>query len=99
MVESLFHAPDIECRCPAGIAVAYVMAEAGEWLYALADRSAHLGGPFSEGHVDSGSIRCPWHGSRFALDDSRVLEGPSTFTQPCFEIRVRDGQVEVPARD
>jgi len=68
-------------------------------IYALADSCAHLGGPLSEGQVDAASIRCPWHGSLFALDDGRILEGPSTFTQPCFEVRVRDGQIEVRARN
>jgi nitrite reductase/ring-hydroxylating ferredoxin subunit/uncharacterized membrane protein len=79
--------------------ISIVLVRQADRIYALADRCAHLGGPLSEGHVDSGSIRCPWHGSRFALDDGRVLEGPSTFIQPCFEIRVLDGQVEVRARD
>ena len=78
--------------------VPVVLIRKGDRIYALADSCAHLGGPLSEGHVEANSIRCPWHGSRFALDDGRVLEGPSTFTQPCFEIRVRDGQVEVRAR-
>jgi nitrite reductase/ring-hydroxylating ferredoxin subunit len=71
--------------------------QAGQ-IYALADSCAHLGGPLSDGEVDAVSIRCPWHGSRFGLEDGRILEGPSTFTQPCFETRVRDGQIEVRAR-
>jgi nitrite reductase/ring-hydroxylating ferredoxin subunit/uncharacterized membrane protein len=67
-------------------------------IHALADTCAHLGGPLSEGQLDDVAIRCPWHGSRFALDDGRVLEGPSTFAQPCFDVRVRDGRIEVRAR-
>jgi nitrite reductase/ring-hydroxylating ferredoxin subunit/uncharacterized membrane protein len=65
---------------------------------ALAEQCAHLGGPLSEGEIDDVSIRCPWHGSRFGLDDGAVLEGPSTFSQPCFETRLRDGQIEVRPR-
>lgn len=67
-------------------------------LHALADRCAHLGGPLSEGRLEGDSIRCPWHGSRFALQDGRVLEGPAIFPQPCFEVRVRAGQIEVRPR-
>lgn len=78
--------------------VPVVLVRQGNRIHALADSCAHLGGPLSEGQVDAGSVRCPWHGSRFALDDGRVLEGPSTFTQPCFEARVRDGQIEVRGR-
>jgi nitrite reductase/ring-hydroxylating ferredoxin subunit len=78
--------------------VAVVLVRRAGRTYALADRCAHLGGPLSEGEVDESGIRCPWHGSRFGLDDGRVLEGPSTFPQPCFETRGRDGQIEVRAR-
>ncbi|MGH7311841.1 MAG: Rieske 2Fe-2S domain-containing protein, partial [Candidatus Rokuibacteriota bacterium] len=67
-------------------------------VHALVETCAHLGGPLAEGTVEDDSIRCPWHGSRFALEDGRVLEGPSTFPQPCFEARIRTGQIEVRAR-
>src|SRR6185436_16303496 len=78
--------------------VRIVVIRRGGHVYALADECAHLGGPLSEGSVDDVSIRCPWHGSRFALDDGAILEGPSTFEQPCFDVRVRDGQIEVRPR-
>jgi nitrite reductase/ring-hydroxylating ferredoxin subunit/uncharacterized membrane protein len=67
-------------------------------IYALADSCAHLGGPLSEGSVDEDGIRCPWHGSRFALEDGRLLEGPSTFPQPCLEVRVRNDKIELRPR-
>jgi nitrite reductase/ring-hydroxylating ferredoxin subunit/uncharacterized membrane protein len=75
--------------------VALVLVRRGDRIDALLDSCAHLGGPLSEGRVEGGAIRCPWHGSLFALDDGRVLEGPSTFPQPRFETRVRGGQIEV----
>ena len=69
-------------------------------VYAIGDRCAHLGGPLSEGAMEGdAALRCPWHGSVFALDDGRVLEGPSTYPQPCFETRVRAGQIEVRPRE
>ena len=64
-------------------------------LYALANTCAHLGGPLAEGQLRDDGIICPWHGSCFALDDGRVLDGPSTFPQPTLETRVRDGKIEV----
>ena len=64
-------------------------------VYALGESCAHLGGPLSEGEVQGDSIVCPWHGSRFALQDGRVLDGPATLPQPCFETREREGYVEV----
>jgi len=39
-----------------------------------------------------------WHGSLFALDDGRVLEGPSTYPQACFDVRIRGEHIEVRAR-
>ena len=78
--------------------VPVVLVRRGGRIAALADSCAHLGGPLSEGQVDDVAIRCPWHGSRFRLDDGAVLEGPSTFPQPCFDVRVRAGQSEVRAR-
>jgi len=65
---------------------------------ALAHDCAHLGGPLSEGTLKDGSVICPWHGSEFALEDGRVLTGPSTHNQPCLDVRERDGQIEVKAR-
>ncbi len=62
---------------------------------ALVHACAHLGGPLSEGTLKDGSVVCPWHGSEFALDDGRVLDGPSTHDQPCLTARERDGRIEV----
>ena len=72
-----------------------VLVKRGGRVYALGERCSHLGGPLAEGNVQDDSIVCPWHGSRFALEDGRVLDGPATMPQPCFETRVRDGFVEV----
>ena len=75
-----------------------VLVKRGGRVYALGERCSHLGGPLAEGAVHDEAIVCPWHGSRFALEDGRVLDGPATMPQPCFETRVRDGFVEVRRR-
>ena len=62
---------------------------------ALAHACSHLGGPLSEGELKDGSVVCPWHGSEFALDDGRVINGPATQNQPCFMVREQNGQIEV----
>jgi nitrite reductase/ring-hydroxylating ferredoxin subunit/uncharacterized membrane protein len=67
-------------------------------VHALAHTCSHLGGPLSEGELKECSVQCPWHGSRFSLEDGRVLDGPATFPQPCFETRVNEGQIEVRAQ-
>jgi nitrite reductase/ring-hydroxylating ferredoxin subunit/uncharacterized membrane protein len=77
--------------------MAILLLRQGERIYALAETCAHLGGPLAEGTFDGTSVVCPWHGSRYALQDGRVLEGPSAHAQPCLEVRVRNGQIEVRA--
>lgn len=70
----------------------------GGRLHALAHSCAHLGGPLSEGTLEDGCVVCPWHGSRFALDEGRVINGPATQPQPTFEVREQQGLIAVRAR-
>jgi nitrite reductase/ring-hydroxylating ferredoxin subunit/uncharacterized membrane protein len=59
----------------------------------------HAGGPLDEGELvgsDRRDIKCPWHGSVFAMRTGAVLHGPATVDQPRFETRVAlDGTLEV----
>lgn len=64
-------------------------------IYAMAETCAHLGGPLSKGSLEGDTVKCPWHGSRFYLADGRLAGGPSVYNQPCFETRIRDGQIEL----
>ncbi len=66
-------------------------------IYAMSDVCSHLGCKLSEGHLEGDSVRCECHGSRYALEDGRALDGPSTYTQPLFETRLRNGQIAVRA--
>jgi nitrite reductase/ring-hydroxylating ferredoxin subunit/uncharacterized membrane protein len=75
----------------------FVVARQHGRVCALAHSCAHLGGPLSEGTLKDGSVVCPWHGSEFALEDGRVLNGPATEPQPCFSVREREGHIELRA--
>jgi nitrite reductase/ring-hydroxylating ferredoxin subunit/uncharacterized membrane protein len=81
-------------RARAGNADVLLVRQHGR-VCALVHSCAHLGGPLSEGTLKDGSVVCPWHGSEFALDDGRVLNGPATQNQPCLLARERDGRIEV----
>lgn len=77
-----------------------VLLRRGEQVYALAETCAHLGGPLADGKVTTSpegvpAVVCPWHYSTYNMDNGDVIEGPSSYSQPCFETRIRDGQVEV----
>ncbi|WP_405455392.1 Rieske (2Fe-2S) protein [Streptomyces sp. NBC_00101] len=72
--------------------------EQGGQLHALADMCSHLGGPLSDGEVEDGCVRCPWHGSVFRLSDGWNVQGPATAPQPAFDTRIVDGRVETRLR-
>ena len=64
-------------------------------LFAMADTCSHFGGPLSDGKLVDNCIECPYHASRFDLEDGHVVNGPAVHPQPCLEARTRDGQIEV----
>jgi len=75
--------------------VPILLVRRGTRIFALAETCSHFNGPLSEGNLVGDSIQCPWHRSRFALEDGRVLDGPAVHPQPCLETRVRNGRIEV----
>ncbi len=65
-------------------------------LYAIANTCSHLGGPLDEGELfDNNTVKCPWHGSVFSLEDGRVINGPASEPQPQFDVRAKNSQIEV----
>ena len=64
-----------------------VLVRVGSTIHALHDTCAHAGGPLSGGTVVDGCIECPWHGSRFRLDDGHLRRGPTVYDQPVYEVR------------
>jgi len=75
--------------------VPILLVRRGARLFAMAETCSHFSGPLSEGKLDGDSIVCPYHASRFALEDGRVINGPAVHPQPCLEVRTRNGQIEV----
>jgi len=67
-------------------------------VFAMAETCSHFSGPLSEGKLVGNSIVCPYHASRFALDDGHVINGPAVHPQPSFEVRLRNGQIEIRKR-
>ncbi len=97
----VFAEADLEENKPARTladGVSIVLVKQGDTIFAMRDSCSHLGGPLSEGKVEGDGIRCPWHGSRFCLRDGSVLDGPAVFPERVFDVRVRDGRVEVRAK-
>jgi len=91
--------PENELKRVAANGMPVLLVRRGERIYATGETCAHLGGPLSEGKLQDSSVRCPWHGSCFSLEDGRVLEGPSVHAQPVLEVRINNGQIEVRKSD
>jgi nitrite reductase/ring-hydroxylating ferredoxin subunit/uncharacterized membrane protein len=64
-------------------------------VYALNEVCPRMGGQLSEGTSDGCTLTCPWHGSKFALKDGSVVNGPAVHPAPDLEVRVREGRIEV----
>ncbi|HEV8153828.1 MAG TPA: Rieske (2Fe-2S) protein [Solirubrobacteraceae bacterium] len=62
---------------------------------ALADRCNHRGGPLHRGTLQDGCVTCPWHASRFRLEDGSVDRGPASSPQPTYDVRVAGDRIEI----
>ncbi|MBA2522975.1 MAG: Rieske (2Fe-2S) protein [Solirubrobacterales bacterium] len=72
-----------------------LLVRSGDRLHAMHDRCSHRGCPLSDGDLDGEVIVCTCHGSRFRLADGSIERGPATTPQPSYEVRERDGGIEV----
>ena len=79
--------------------VSVLLIRRGGRVLAMANRCTHRGGPLNEGSVltEGGAdcVECPWHGSRFTLEDGAVARGPATRPQPVFQARVEGGRIQI----
>jgi len=69
----------------------------GGWS-GIGARCSHRGGPLQDGTIEDGCVTCPWHDSRFRLDDGAVVAGPATAPQPRYAVREDDRGFQVRSR-
>ncbi len=86
--------PDTPTRVMVGNTPVVLVRQSGK-IYALTATCTHAGGPLDEGTLEDGLIVCPWHGSKFALEDGHVCSGPATFAERRFDVRIRNGKIEL----
>ena len=71
-------------------------------LHAMGATCSHWGGPLAEGALvdvhGRTCLECPWHGSRFWLEDGSVARGPATVPQLAYDVRTSGDRVEVRVR-
>jgi len=67
-------------------------------IHAVGAVCSHYGAPLNEGTVVQNTIECPWHLSRFALEDGRVVQGPACAAVPVYDCRTVNTQVQIKMR-
>lgn len=83
-------------KCVKANKINVLLAKKNNEIFAIANTCTHMGGPLSEGELlDDCRVRCPWHGSVFSLKNGSVIDGPATEPQPEFDVRIRNGKIEV----
>jgi nitrite reductase/ring-hydroxylating ferredoxin subunit len=87
--------PADQPRCAEADGTPVMLVRQGGEVYALSNRCSHRGGPLHEGKLGDGTITCPWHTSVFALADGGLVHGPAAYPQPAWDVRVREGRIEV----
>lgn len=64
-----------------------VLVRIGANVHAMHAVCSHAGGPLEQGTVVEGCLECPWHGSRFWVDNGHLARGPALYDQPAYELR------------
>ena len=75
-----------------------LLLKSGGTVYALGAVCSHYGAPLNEGTIVDGTIECPWHASRFALEDGRVVQGPACAGMPVYDCKIVNDQVQIKLR-
>jgi apoptosis-inducing factor 3 len=69
-----------------------VLARAGDDLFAVGAHCTHYHGPLSDGIINDGTVRCPWHHACFSLRTGEALRAPALDPIACWRVE-RKGEV------
>jgi nitrite reductase/ring-hydroxylating ferredoxin subunit/uncharacterized membrane protein len=67
-------------------------------IYAMGAVCGHAAGALEEGTFEGMDVTCPLHQSVYDLRDGRVVHSPSLYPEPTYDVRVREGKIELKAR-
>jgi nitrite reductase/ring-hydroxylating ferredoxin subunit len=66
-------------------------------LYGFDDLCSHDACPLSSGLLTGATIMCQCDGSQFDVSTGAILRGPATQSLRIYEVREREGQIEIRA--
>jgi nitrite reductase/ring-hydroxylating ferredoxin subunit len=84
------------CRADAG-GVPVLLRRTDGTVYAPASTCTHMGGPLQEDTISDGCVTCPWPGSTFRFADGSIVRSPASTPEPCYQMRIQNGRIEVRA--
>ncbi|HUS38245.1 MAG: Rieske (2Fe-2S) protein [Pirellulales bacterium] len=69
----------------------------GEY-YAIDDFCPHMGASLGSGHLEEGTVTCPWHAWRFSVSDGTWVDNPK-LKVGCYDVRVTGDDIQVAVPD
>ncbi len=67
-------------------------------VYAMGAVCGHAAGALEQGTFDGTHVTCPLHQSVYDVRDGSVVHSPSLYPEPTYDVRIREGQIEIKAR-
>ena len=78
---------------------AVLLARVANEFCAIGAMCSHYGGPLSEGVMEDGNIRCPWHHACFSLRTGEALRAPALNPLARYLVERRGDTVVVTAKE
>jgi nitrite reductase/ring-hydroxylating ferredoxin subunit/uncharacterized membrane protein len=70
----------------------------GGVIYAMGAVCGHAAGALELGTFEDRHVTCPLHQSVYDVRDGSVVHSPSLYPEPTYDVRVREGKIELKAK-
>jgi uncharacterized membrane protein/nitrite reductase/ring-hydroxylating ferredoxin subunit len=72
-----------------------VLAKSEKGFVAFDDRCTHRGGSLAGGAMICGTVQCPWHGSKFDVENGEIKAGPAKEKISIYTLNEHEGRVYI----